>query len=395
MVVIKCAKLDDNLNLLDFMKKKEHLLLCANTAWSLYNFRYGLISNFLERGFSVTILAPKDDYSPMLSNMGCDVFHLPMSAKGMNPIADLALLIRMIKIYRKLSPDFIIHYTIKPNIYGSVASKFVGIPSLAITTGLGYTFLNENIISKIARYLYKMAFGFPAEVWFLNSDDRQAFLLHNLVDEKKAVILHSEGINTSYFIPLPKPNYDDKFRFLLIARMLWDKGVGEYVESARLLKSRYPNVVFQLLGATDVLNPSVIDREQIAQWELDKDIEYLGTTSDVRSIISQADCVVLPSYREGVPRTLMEAAAMGKPLITTDTVGCRDVVINGRTGFLCPIKDASALADCMLQMLDMSNAERQAMGDAGRRLMIDKFDEQKTITQYLQTLTKYGIELSN
>lgn len=377
------------------MKNIPHLLFCANTAWSIYNFRYGLICTLLEKGLSISILAPEDECSDKLKAMGCQVFNLHMSAKGVNPIADLALIIRISTFYRRLKPDFIIHYTIKPNIYGSLAAKLAGIPSLAVTTGLGYTFLNNNLVAKVARQLYKLAFLFPKEVWFLNSDDQHAFLSHNLVDKNKAVILRSEGINTAHFTFLPKPSDDGKFRFLLIARMLWDKGVGEYVEAARLVRVRYPNAVFQLLGATGVPNPSVIGREQIAEWEAAGDVEYLGTTNDVRSVIGQADCVVLPSYREGVPRTLMEAAAMGKPLIATDTAGCRDVVLHEQTGLLCPVKDSQALANSMELMLSMSDEKRKAMGEAGRIFMIENFEEQKVIAQYLQTLNKYVMQSEN
>lgn len=376
------------------MKNKQHILFCANTAWSLYNFRNGVIASFLERGLIVSILAPKDEYSDKLNAMGCEVFDLPISPQGINPIKDLLVIFYITKIYHQLKPDFVIHYTIKPNIYGTLAAKLTSIPSLAITTGLGYTFIKENFISKVARRLYKLAFRFPIEVWFLNADDRQSFLDYGLVDERKAVVLHSEGIDTTYFTPLPKPKADEKFRFLLIARMLWDKGVGEYVEAAKLLKSKYPNLVFQLLGATGVPNPSVIGREQVAQWESTNDIEYLGTTSDVRPMIAQADCVVLPSYyREGIPRTLMEAAAMGKPLITTDNVGCRDVVIDGKTGFICPVKNASALADCMVRILNLRDSERQVMGNEGRHFMVDKFEESQVIAQYVYTLKKLGIAI--
>lgn len=324
--------------------------------------------------------------------MGCRVIHVPLSAKGINPISDLILIIRLANLYRQLRPDFIIHYTIKPNIYGSFAAKLAGIPSIAVTTGLGYTFLSNNLVSKVAKLLYKLAFLIPNEVWFLNDDDRQAFINHRLVDKERAMILHGEGINTTHFSPMLKLKNDGRFRFLLVARMLWDKGVGDYVQAARLIRKHYPNVIFQLLGATGVHNPNAISREQIAQWEAAGDVEYLGTTNDVRHFISQADCLVLPSYyREGIPRTLMEGAAMGKPLITTDNVGCRDVVIDGETGFLCPVKDAHALAERALQILTMNEFERQSMGVAGRNFMIKNFDEQKVIDRYVETLNKYGI----
>ncbi|MFM4937373.1 glycosyltransferase family 4 protein [Aeromonas veronii] len=368
------------------------LAFVANTAWSMFNFRHGLLSRLIDDGYQLTIIAPYDEFSEKLREMGCAVIDLPMEAKGTNPLQDLKLIYTLYRVYQQIVPDFIIHYTIKPNIYGSLAAKLAGIASLAITTGLGYTFVNDNLVAKLAKSLYKFAFHYPKEVWFLNEDDRQVFLQHRLVRADKAVLLHGEGVDLTHFAPLAKPQPDDQIRFLLIARMLWDKGVGEFVEAARIIRQRYPQAVFQLLGACGVANPSVIEREQLAKWEAEGVIEYLGTTSDVRPVIAQADCVVLPSfYREGIPRTLMEAAAMAKPLITTDNVGCRDVVIPGQTGLLCPVKDGHALADCCEQLITMTVEQRSLMGSAGREFMRQKFEEKLVIEQYLQKLQRYGV----
>lgn len=365
--------------------------MVANTAWSLFNFRNGLIRHLQAEGYQITILSPHDDFSEKLAALGCTVLDLPMSAKGVNPVEDIRLTRYLRETYRTLRPDFILHYTIKPNIYGSIAAHLAGIPSIAITTGLGYTFVNDNLVARIARHLYKFAFRFPQEVWFLNEDDRQTFLHYGLVSRDKAVLLHGEGVDLQHFTPRHNAPSDDKFRFLLIARMLWDKGVGEYTEAARMVRAHYPNAVFQLLGDCGVPNPSVIGREQIAEWEREGLVEYLGTTDDVRPVIAQADCLVLPSYREGIPRTMIESAAMAKPLIVSDAPGCRDVVRNGITGYLCPVKDAKELADCCQRMLELPTQERVQMGVAGRALMAEVFDEQKVITQYMATLHKYGI----
>lgn len=367
------------------------IFLVGNTAWSIYNFRYGLVLRLIDLGHKMTVVAPKDDFSDKLRAMGCEVVDMPMAAKGVNPREDLALLRKMWRLYKDARPDFIFHYTIKPNIYGSFAAQMAGVPSIAVTTGLGYTFINHNWVARVARLLYKAAFLNPEEVWFLNEDDRQAFLEHRLVSPEKAVLLHGEGVDTTHFCPHSTTLADGRTRFLLVARMLWDKGVGEYVKAARQVRKQHPDAVFQLLGECGLPNPSVISREQMAEWEHEGVIEYFGTTTDVRPYLAQADCLVLPSYREGVPRTLLEAAAMGKPLIATNAPGCRDVVINGKTGWLCPVKDAEALADCMVQLLTMPVADRQAMGMAGRRFIEQNFDEQKVVAHYLATLARYGL----
>lgn len=366
------------------------IILVANTAWSMFNFRRGLLISLIEHGYQITIIAPSDDYSDRLRDMGCAVVDLAMSAKGVNPLQDIKTIYDLYKCYRRIQPDFVIHYTIKPNIYGSLAARLAGIPSLAVTTGLGYAFVNDNVITKIVHKLYKLAFIFPNEVWFLNDDDKAIFLQRRLVTSDKASILPSEGVDINYFTPREVKKNDDSIRFLLISRMLWDKGIGEFVSAAKLIKKKYPHAKFQLLGACGVANPSVIGREQIDEWESQGLIEYLGTTDDVRPLIANADCVVLPSfYREGVPRTLMEAAAMAKPLITTDNVGCRDVVLPGKTGFFCPIKNAQALADCCERIITMTDEQCYLMGVSGREFIVNKFEESLVIKKYLRTIDKY------
>lgn len=373
---------------------KKKLAFVANTAWSMFNFRHGLLSRLICDGYQLTIIAPRDEFSDKLQKMGCAVVDLPMEAKGTNPLQELKLIYTLYRIYQQITPDFIIHYTIKPNVYGSLAAKMAGIPSLAITTGLGYTFVNDNFIAKIARQLYKMAFRYPKEVWFLNEDDRQAFLAYSLVSENKAKLLHGEGVNVSHFSPISSSFGNNPTTFLLIARMLWDKGIGEYIEAARVIKSKYPKTHFQLLGACDVPNPSLISREQIIIWESEGIVEYLGTTDDVRTVIANVDCVVLPSYREGIPRTMLEAAAMAKPLIVSDAPGCKDVVINGKTGFLCKVKNRDSLAAAMELIINQSIQERVDMGGAGRNLVLHKFDERVVIKKYIDMLSRYNLSIS-
>lgn len=373
--------------------KYNKIALVANTAWSMFNFRYGLLSRLIKNGYQLTIIAPHDAFSDKLREMGCAVVDLPMAPKGTNPLQDLKLIYTLYRIYQQIAPNFIIHYTIKPNIYGSLAAKLAGIASLAITTGLGYTFVNDNLVAKLARGLYKLAFHFPNEVWFLNEDDRQVFLRHQLVSQDKAVLLQGEGVNLHHFAPRAnnKNKEDNNIRFLLIARMLWDKGVGEYIEASRIIKKHYPNTIFQLLGQSGVANPSAIDKAKIDEWVDEGIVQYLGTTDDVRPIIALADCVVLPSYREGIPRTMIESASMAKPLIVSDAPGCRDVVIPNKTGFICPVKNVDALANCFESFIILSEDEKIEMGNAGRDFIRNTFDEEIVIRQYFNTLKKYNV----
>ncbi len=338
------------------------------------------------KGVRVVVLAPRDRTFPLLKQMGCVCIDLPVASKGTNPLADLRTLAALYRHYRTIRPDVVFHYTIKPNIYGSVAAWLARVPSIAVTTGLGYVFIQKSRAASVAKALYRIAFRFPREVWFLNRDDRAAFLDERLLAHPdRAKLLHGEGVDIDYFALTPLPRAQ-RITFVLIGRLLWDKGVAEYVDAARMLRARYPHAHFQLLGPVGVDNPSAITRADVDSWSREGVIEYLGEAHDVRPAIAAADCVVLPSYREGVPRTLMEASAMGRPIVATDVPGCREVVADGVTGLLCEAKSAESLARKLAQVLDMSESERRNMGLCGREKVAAEFDEALVVERYRQTL---------
>lgn len=371
------------------------VVLVANTLWSIVIFRPGLLRTLVGMGVDVVVMAPVDDTLPRARELNVRVIPLELSAKGTNPLHDLGLVRTLVTRYRALKPDLVFHYTIKPNIYGSIAAKLAGVPCIAVTTGLGYAFVNTNLVARVAKVLYRFAFRFPREVWFLNGDDRQDFVAQRLVDPVKTQVLPGEGIDLAHFAPRAAGMPDGKVRFLLIARMLWDKGVGEYVEAARLVRAVYPQAVFQLLGATDVANPSAISAKQMRTWAAEGVVEYLGTTQDVRDIIARADCLVLPSYREGVPRTLLEGAAMAKPLVATKVIGCREVVVDGETGLLCAPRDAADLARKLQHIIEMGPDARATMGARGRRMVEQRYDERIVIERYLEAMQRIGLRITD
>ncbi|MFO6492276.1 glycosyltransferase family 4 protein [Hafnia alvei] len=369
-----------------------HVVLVANTLWSVYNFRKGLICSLIKCGHKVTIVGPNDDYAVNLRGLGCNVEFVDISSQGKNPFTDLMLIVKLKRIYDKLNPDFIFHYTIKPNIYGSIAAALSRKNSIAITTGLGFVFNKSSLFTSIIAHLYSFSLRYAKEVWFLNDDDRAVFVKKNIVDKNKTYVLDGEGVDTEFFAPIycSDSSRTRQITFLLVARMLWDKGIGIYVDAARQLKLEYPDVSFQLLGACDIENPSAISRKIICDWHDEGVIDYLGVTNDVRAKIAQVDCVVLPSYyREGIPRTLMEAASMGKPIITTDNVGCRNVIIDEETGFLCKIKDVASLMGAMRRIIDSTSDERVVMGQRGREYICSRFDEKVIIEIYHQAIEKH------
>lgn len=364
------------------------VIISINTAWNLVNFRAGLIRALVDAGYEVVAVAPIDDYAPRLSALGCRFVHLPMDNNGTHPGRDLLLLLRFYKLLRRERPDVYLGYTVKPNVYGSLAAHALGIPVINNIAGLGAVFIKEGWLSLLVRGLYRFALSRSAKVFFQNDNDRAMFVAGGLVRVIITDRLPGSGVDLARFAPSPLPN-QQPLRFLLIARMLWDKGVGEYVEAARILRSRNINADFCLLGFLDVKNLAAISRQQMYEWVTEGVVRYLGASDDVAYEIAAADCVVLPSfYREGVPRTLLEAAAMGRPIITTDSIGCREVVDDGINGYLIQPRNAHDLAEKIEWVILLSSNARTEMGKRSREKVEREFDEQIVIGKYLEAIAE-------
>ncbi len=358
------------------------IIISVNTAWNLFNFRAGLIKALAAAGYEVVVVAPADEYVPRLESLGCRFVPLPMDNKGTHPGRDLLLIWRFFLLLRDERPDVYLGYTVKPNVYGSLAAHALGIPVINNIAGLGAVFIRDGWLTRLVQSLYRLALARSSKVFFQNDEDRALFVSGGLVNAAVTERLPGSGISLDQFTPVPLLN-KTPIRFLLIARMLWDKGVGEFVEAARLLKQAGVQAEFCLLGFLDVQNPAAISRAQMEAWTSEGLVRYLGVSDNVREEIALGDCVVLPSYREGTPRTLLEAAAMGRPIVTTDAVGCREVVDDGVNGYLCRPKDAAALAEKMKLIAGLLPEERTAMGLRGRAKVEREFDEQIVIGKYL------------
>lgn len=367
------------------------IILVSNTSWYLYNFRLGVIRLFQQKKFQIICIANYDEYSEKLIKEGVVFIKSSLANKGLNPFQDINYFTFLLKHYRKIKPCLIFHYTIKPNIYGSVAAKLAGIKSIAIVSGAGYVFHNKNVLNLVTKKLYGLAANASSEVWFVNKEDCAMFVAQKIVKKEKTNILPGEGINTEIFKrDEPYPMNGEKFIFLLAGRMLWDKGVGVYVEAARQIKRRHQNVRFQLLGFVDVLNPSAITKEQIIDWEKEGTVEYLGATDNVKKFLNSINCFVLPSYyREGVPRSLLEAASLEIPIITTDNVGCKEVVEEGYNGFLCLIKNSESLAEKMEEIMNMQRSCLKKLGNNGRKKVIAEFHENLVLWHYEKAISNY------
>ncbi len=360
------------------------IVISINASWNIVNFRKGLIAALRPAGFQVVALAPSDASTPLLLALGVEHHAIEMNSQGVSPREDLKLLWRYRRALRRIRPAIFLGYTAKPNIYGSLAAHSLGIPVINNVSGLGTAFIKQGWLTRIVSGLYRLAFARSATVFFQNPDDLAMFVRARLVQERKARLLPGSGIDLQEFALPPAWKEDPaQFTFLLIARLLWDKGVGEFVEAARQVRARHPDARFQLLGFLDVANRTAVSRSDVEAWVAQGLVEYLGHADDVRPFIAAADCIVLPSYREGLPRVLLEGAAMGKPLITTDVPGCRQVVDDAYNGFLCTVRDASSLAEAMSKMLALPAEQRAAMGAAGRRKIEAEYDERIAIERYL------------
>jgi glycosyltransferase involved in cell wall biosynthesis len=364
------------------------VVIALNTAWNVLNFRSGLIRALLAQGHEVVAVAPDDEYADRVRALGCQFIPLAMDNQGTNPIKDLGLWWRYRRLLKALKPDVFLGFTVKPNVYGSLAAHSLGIAVVNNIAGLGSVFNKNNWLTALVRRLYRLALSGSAKVFFQNQDDLDAFVAQGLVNPKVVGLLPGSGVDLTKFQPVPNRHDDGRVVFLLIARMLWDKGVGEYVQAAAALKAQHPNAEFALLGFLDVQNPTAIGRAQMDVWVSQGAMSYWGVSDDVRQVLAKADVVVLPSYREGTPRTLLEAAALAKPLVTTNAVGCRDVVDEGVNGYLCEVANAPDLARAMGQMLALTPTEREAMGQQGRLKMERSYDERLVVNQYLETLSR-------
>lgn len=366
-------------------KKAEKIAFVSNTSWSLYNFRVDVIRHFVRGGFEVYCIAPKDHYSTKLIAEGAHFIPLKLENYSVNPIDDLYLIGQLWRLYRRHHFDHIFHYTIKPNIYGSIIARLLRLPHhVAITTGLGRLFRFSNIlVNMLSVLLYRIASRAADEVWFLNEKDKKTFVDKKIVKIEKTRILPSEGIDTLKFRPFGIKKNTPIIRFLFAGRLLRDKGIELFVHAARELRKNHKHLRFEVLGYIDERNPNSISHIKIKEWQQAGYIKYLGSTEDVRPFLERADCVVFPSYyQEGVSRILLEAASMATPIISSDQNGCIDIVKDGKNGFVCRKNDLASLNFSLRQFINLDKEERMIMGQSGRRLVKENYDISKIVEIY-------------
>lgn len=343
---------------------------------SFIDSRQHLIKSLIESGHKVCCIVPDHFATNPMVDFGAEFYGLPLEKSGFNPLKDLRFLLKLVGLFRNLRPDMVLAYTIKPVIYGSIAAKIVRIPHIfSVIAGLGYAFINDSMKQKLtgllAKKLYKIALKFNDKVFFQNPDDLNDFLKLGIVKSPQSILINGSGVDLSYFSHSPPTNTIPGF--VMISRMLREKGVIEFIEAARVIKREFPSAIFKVIGPTDS-GPSGFSAGEIEGYARENSVEYHGKTEDVRPFLREASVYVLPSYyREGVPRTILEALSTGRAIITTDTPGCRETVEDGKNGFLVPSKNIDALVEAMRKLiLDPALANR--MGRESRKLAEKKFD---------------------
>lgn len=352
------------------------ITLSANTSWYLYNFRASTIRHFSREGYRVVCLSPRDDYSDKLErHLGAQWRELRMDNQGTNPARDLGLVLQFWTLYRSLKPVAAFHFTIKNNVYGTWAARLTGTPAVNNVSGLGTAFIRRGPVGQVVRLLYRLSQPFAFRIFCQNEEDFSLLVRSRLVPGNRLELLPGSGVDLERFRPALRHGHPGPFRFLYAGRMLTDKGLNELIDAVSAMNADGVRCSLWLSGFADAGNVSAISREQLAGWDEIPGVEWLGPSDAMEDVYSAVDCVVLPSYREGMPRSLLEAGAMGLPVVATDVPGCRQVVKDGVNGLLCEARSSESLRLAMEKMVSMPEQGRLEMGRNGRELVAEKYDE--------------------
>ena len=362
------------------------ILIINNSFWNFYNFRMNLISEIKKNIKSdIHLVAPPDYYFDKLNtNKNFTCYPLNFNPNSTNFISNITLLFRLYLLTRKIRPDVILSFTIKPNIYGGYISRILKIPIINNISGLGSVFIKKNLMTSFTHFLYKLSFSRNNYIFFQNPHDMNEFKVNGLLKNSRYDVIPGSGIDTKEWQCSSKENKGNNILFC--ARLILDKGINEFLNAARIIKGKYPKIQFNVVGQLGVKNKTSIERKILDVYIDDKIINYLGESSNMKKIIDNNDIVVLPSYREGMSRFLLESASMGKPIITTNVPGCKDIVKDSFNGFLCAPKNIEDLALKIDKMINLSEFERMQYGENGRKLMVENFEEKKVISRYLAAI---------
>lgn len=363
------------------------IVVIENGLISSYTMREALMLRLIREGCEVYILTHTNSFVQQVEKMGLKVVNV--GSGNLNPFKVSRYIYNLRRALKKIKPDVCLTFSIRPAIWGNFITRQLKIPTITNITGIGPLFISKSLVYRTARSIYKRALNKTKKVFFQNYDDMNLFLERKFVKISVAERIPGSGIDYNKFKPIILKEKDpDTFIFLFIGRLIKDKGIFEYINAARNIRKKYPSTVFNVIGPfwTQNLKKNTITQSQLQNWIDEGVIDYLGEKKDVRKFIAEADCIVLPSYREGTSNTLLEAASMGKAVITTNTTGCKEIVTDGVTGFLCRVKDEDDLAEKMEQMILLTEDERNEMGKKARIKIIKEYDKQIVIDAYLKAI---------
>jgi glycosyltransferase involved in cell wall biosynthesis len=369
--------------------KNKKIAVIENSLFSTYTMRDGLMKRLLQEGYDITVLTHTNSYVAHVEKTGIKVINV--GSGNLNPVKVLQYIYNLYTALKNIQPAVVLTFSIRPAIWGNFITRQLNIPTITNITGLGPLFISKNLAYRIARFFYRHALKKTKLVFFQNSDDLDLFLQKKFVKAEKAKIIPGSGVDYHKFSPIATGKKEgDPFTFLFIGRLIKDKGIFEFVEAARCLKKKYPSLVFNVIGPfwSQNLKSNTITKSDLQSWITEGVIDYQGEKKDVRKYIAEADCIVLPSYREGTSNILLEAASMEKPIVTTNTPGCKETVEDGVTGFLCRIKDAADLREKMEKMFLLCDHQRAAMGKNGREKIIKEYDQQIVLNIYSKAISE-------
>ncbi len=356
------------------------ILFLVNHDVGIYNFRLEIIQRILKEGHRVIVSSPYGERINDLINEGCEYKEITLTRHGMNPMKECVLIATYIKLIRDVKPDIVLSYTVKPNIYGGIACSITKTPYISNITGLGTAIENGGLIQKFLCILYKFGLKKAHKIFFQNKSNEEFFANKNIYIDKH-VIIPGSGVNLERYSPLDYPDDMETTKFLMIARIMKDKGIDEYLSAAEIIKSEYPNTEFHLCGFCEPEYESKID-----EIKNKGTVVYHGMVQNVREILKETHCTVLPSYHEGMANVLLESAACGRPVIATNIPGCRETFDEGITGIGCEAKSTQSLIDAIEKFLALSHEEKAQMGIAGRVKMEKCFDRQIVVEAYIKEI---------
>ena len=367
------------------------IVFSANTSWYLYNHHRNTLRTFAEAGYTVHIVSPDDDHAKKLMALGYRHTVLPIRSASTHPLRELQAFVGFLRAYRKVKPDAAFHYTIKCNLYGSLAANLLGIPSVSSVSGLGRAFDFKGVARWVIHLAYKWTQRQTHRMVFQSTSDRDYMIDAGIVTPAKCVVVGGSGVDLALFQPrAARPG--KPFTFVFAGRVLWEKGFPWLPQAMEILQQENPDARCLVYGFLDAVDGQYVPRNQLAEWEKQGFVEYRGPVENIADAYAEADCVILPTdYREGIPKSLLEAAAMSLPLIASNKPGCLEIVRPGETGLVCPPRDPRALADVMSAMIGLGDEERAAMGRKARALVEHRFDQRSIAATYLEVAASMPI----